>query len=85
MKKKLIVNNMSCDHCKRRVETALMSIPGVKAEVTLKTKTCIVESPVPVTDKQMVDLITEAGYEVESIEEAPEKKGFFFRNKNTTK
>ncbi len=85
MRKKLIVNNMSCDHCKRRVETALMTIPGVKAEVTLKTRTCIVDSPEQIPDKQMVDLITDAGYEVESIEDVPEKKGFFFRNKNTAK
>lgn len=76
---------MSCDHCKRRVESALMSIEGVKAEVTLKTRTCIVDSPDQVSDKQMVDVITEAGYEVESIEEAPAKKGFFFHNNKTSK
>jgi copper chaperone CopZ len=67
MEKVMIVNGMSCDHCKKAVEKALNAISGVEAEVDLKQKTAVIKSKAAIDDEVLKNAVTEAGYEVASI------------------
>jgi copper chaperone CopZ len=58
---KFNVNDMSCDHCKKRIETALKDLEGVKkVKVDLKSK--IVEVLGSVSPESAGEAIKEAGY-----------------------
>jgi copper chaperone len=74
MKKIIKIEGMTCGHCQARVENALNDIPGVEAKVDLKKKAATVSFNSDISDSQFKDVVTEAGYEVVSIEE---KKGLF--------
>jgi copper ion binding protein len=76
IKKELKIEGMTCGHCQARVEKALNSLPGVSAKVDLKKKTAKidVEDSAAVTDEQLMQAVSEAGYEPVSIEE---RKGIF--------
>lgn len=74
MKKVVTINGMTCGHCQARVEKALNGLVGVTAKVDLKKKSATVTSAAEVTDEILKNAVTEAGYEVVSIEE---KKGLF--------
>ncbi|MBB2183817.1 heavy-metal-associated domain-containing protein [Lachnospiraceae bacterium MD1] len=74
MKKIIEINGMSCEHCQARVEKALNELDGVDAKVELKKKRAVVNLTKDVSDQQLKDVVTEAGYEVVSI---TEKKGLF--------
>lgn len=74
MKKIIKIEGMSCSHCQARVEKVLNEIAGVKAKVDLKKKAAIVSFDSDISDSVLKDAITEAGYEVVSVEE---KKGLF--------
>ncbi|MFU0826765.1 MAG: hypothetical protein ACFWTJ_04375 [Lachnoclostridium sp.] len=74
MKKIIKIEGMTCSHCQARVEKALNAIQGVKAKVDLKKKAAVVSFDSDIDDTVFKDAITEAGYEVVSIEE---KKGLF--------
>ncbi|WMJ87817.1 heavy-metal-associated domain-containing protein [Anaerocolumna sp. MB42-C2] len=76
MKKIIKIEGMTCSHCQARVEKALNSIPGVEAKVDLKKKTAVVNFDSDISDSVFQDTVSEAGYEVVSIEE---KKGLFGR------
>lgn len=76
MKKILKIEGMTCSHCQARVEIALNGISGVNAKVDLKKKAAVVSFDSDVSDAVFKDAVTEAGYEVVSIEE---KKGLFSR------
>ena len=67
MQKTLIVEGMSCQHCKRRVEEAVGSISGAKAEVNLDTKEVVVTMQQEVADEALKEAISEAGYDVTQI------------------
>lgn len=70
MKKKMIINGMSCAHCKARVEKALTGIDGVtRAEVSLEENTALVELGKPVNDDVLINAVTDAGYEAIFIRE----------------
>lgn len=69
MKKKVIVEGMSCGHCVNHVKNALDELENVKsASVDLDSKTAIVESDVDVNDGDIKFAIEDAGYDVVSIE-----------------
>jgi copper chaperone CopZ len=71
MKKKIIVEGMSCGHCVNHVKTALEDISGIiGANVDLATKTALVEANGEIRDEDIKFAIEDAGYEVVSIEEA---------------
>ncbi len=36
MKKVVKINGMTCEHCQKRVQTALDALPGIKAKVNHK-------------------------------------------------
>jgi copper chaperone CopZ len=74
MKKVIEINGMSCGHCQARVEKALNAIAGVEAKVELKKNRAVVNLKSEVSDETLKSAVTEAGYEVVSIEE---KKGLF--------
>lgn len=71
MKKKIIVEGMSCGHCVNHVKTALEEINGVTgAKVDLASKTALVEANGEIKDEDIKFAIEDAGYEAVSIEEA---------------
>lgn len=74
MKKTIKIEGMTCSHCQARVEKALNGITGVNAKVDLKKKAAVVNFDSDISDSVFKDAVTEAGYEVVSIEE---KKGLF--------
>lgn len=74
MKKIIIIEGMSCEHCKKRVEDALNSIDGVKARVDLKRGAAVVKLNGNIDDEVLKDAVSRAGYKVLSIDI---KKGLF--------
>ena len=71
MKKKIIVEGMSCGHCVNHVKTALEDLNGVtNVSVDLASKTAVVEAGSDIQDADIKFAIEDAGYEVVSIEEA---------------
>ncbi len=76
MKKIIKIEGMTCSHCQARVEKALNAITGVDAKVDLKKKAAVVSLDSDISDSVFKDAVSEAGYEVVSIEE---KKGLFGR------
>ena len=66
MEKKIIVEGMMCQNCVKHVTKALNDLPGVTATVDLDSKTAIVTGEV--SDDAIRAAITEAGYEVTSIQ-----------------
>ena len=68
MEKKMLIEGMMCTHCSGRVEKALNALNGVEAKVDLDGKCAYVKINGDVTDKELTDAVTEAGYEVKGIE-----------------
>ncbi len=68
MEKTILIEGMSCNHCKMHVEEALSRLAGVKsAVVDLKAKNARVVLDASVTDDALKDAVAEAGYEVTGI------------------
>ncbi|NLI22531.1 MAG: heavy-metal-associated domain-containing protein [Clostridiales bacterium] len=68
MEKTVMIEGMSCNHCKMHVEKALGALPGVKkATVDLAAKNAKVELTAEVSDAAIRDAVSEAGYEVTGI------------------
>jgi len=69
MRKKIIIEGMSCNHCVAHVEDALMEVEGVKSvKVDLKGKNALVELSHDVDDSKLKEAVDDAGYEVVRIE-----------------
>ena len=69
MEKKLIIEGMMCSHCTGRVEKALAAIPGVtNVTMSLEDKSAVVALSGPVEDAVLTQAVTDAGYEVVSVE-----------------
>lgn len=67
MKKKIMIEGMSCGHCVKHVQEALEGLNGVSSvEVKLAEKYAVVETTVE--DSQLQEAIDDAGYDVISIE-----------------
>ena len=67
MKKELLIEGMSCQHCVKRVTQALQAIDGVQATVNLEQKKAVVELAHDVSDEALIAAVDEAGYKVEKI------------------
>jgi Cu+-exporting ATPase len=68
MKKTIIIDGMSCEHCKARVEKALNAIDGVSgAVVNLEKKNAEFTITGDVTDEILSNAIDDAGYDVVEI------------------
>lgn len=69
MKKKILIDGMSCEHCVNHVSTALKGLTDVtKVEVNLADKHAILEAVENLNDDEIKDTIKDAGYEVTKIE-----------------
>ncbi|CEN75800.1 heavy-metal transport/detoxification protein [[Clostridium] sordellii] len=70
MRKKLLVDGMSCMNCVRHLKDALEEdINGVKViDISLDNKYAIIETDENVTDDMLKDVIVDLGYELKGIE-----------------
>lgn len=69
MKKKLLIEGMSCKHCVAHVEEALRELDGIESvEVNLEEKSAVIELSHDVDDAQLREAIDEAGYELTNVE-----------------
>lgn len=69
MKKKILIEGMSCGHCVNHVKEALSELNGVTSvDVNLAANTAVIEASVDVADKDIKFAIDDAGYEVVNIE-----------------
>ena len=70
MKKKLLVEGMSCGHCVNHLKTALTEdIQGVEVlEVSLEGKYAVVDIQDSVTEEALSAVIEDLGYELKGIE-----------------
>lgn len=65
MKKTILIEGMSCNHCSSRVENALNALEGTKAKVDLKKKCAFVETEL--SDEVLTHAVEDAGYTVKKI------------------
>ena len=67
--KTIHIEGMACGHCTARVEKALAAVAGVaSAKADLEGKCATVTLTGAVSDQSLTDAVTEAGYEVVSIQ-----------------
>ncbi|AOR24639.1 heavy-metal-associated domain-containing protein [Clostridium taeniosporum] len=67
MKKKILIEGMSCNHCVGHVKNALEGLDGVTSvEVSLQDKYALVETTE--SDEVLKDAIEDEGYDVVRIE-----------------
>jgi copper chaperone CopZ len=69
MKKKIVIEGMSCGHCVNHVKAALIELKGaIGVDVSLTDKIAVFEASTDVADDEIKAAIDEAGYEVLAIE-----------------
>lgn len=70
MRKKLLVDGMSCMNCVRHLKDALEEdVNGVKViDISLDNKYAIIDTDENVNDDMLKDVIVELGYELKGIE-----------------
>lgn len=66
-KKTVIIEGMSCEHCKNRVERSINEIDGAAAKVNLGRKEAVVSMEKDISDEQIRTVIEKAGYTVVEI------------------
>lgn len=68
MKKKVLIEGMSCGHCVKHVKEALSELEGVSGvDVNLETKTAVIEAEAQVSDEAIKAAIDDVGYDVVEI------------------
>ena len=70
MKKKILVEGMSCSHCVNHVTEALKEIGAKDVEVSLEKKLATAEISEDITDDAIKLAIEDAGYDVVEIVKA---------------
>ena len=70
MKKKILVEGMSCGHCVNHVSEALKEIGAKEVEVNLETKLATAEIGDNISDDVIKAAIEDVGYDVVKIEKA---------------
>ena len=65
--KTVIIEGMTCEHCKNRVEKCINDIPGAAGKVVLKKKAAVVSLESPISDDRIRAAIEDAGYKVIEI------------------
>ncbi|MCA0385890.1 MAG: heavy-metal-associated domain-containing protein [Firmicutes bacterium] len=69
MKKEILITGMTCGHCVKRVENALLEIDGVHSVVvSLQEKRATIEADDKIEDQLLKDAIEDVGYTVEAIQ-----------------
>ena len=67
MKKKMIIEGMSCAHCQMRVEKALNAIDGVSSKVSLEENAAYISLDKEVSDDLLIKAVEDAGYTCKEI------------------
>ena len=67
MKKIILVEGMSCAHCVKHVNEALIELGAKDVEVNLQDKIATAEISLEITDEAIKLAIEDAGYEVVGI------------------
>ena len=68
MKKKIMIEGMSCNHCVMHVENALKDIEGVHdAYVNLNEKYATVDADDAISNETLKAAVEDAGYDVVNI------------------
>ncbi len=62
------INGMSCTHCSARVKTALETLRGVSADVSLEEKTARIKCPASTSAETLAKAVTDVGFTVVSTE-----------------
>ena len=71
MKKKIMIDGMSCGHCEKSVSDALQKVSGVSSvEVNLDGKYAVVICEDSVQDHKLKNAVEDAGFEVTGMEDA---------------
>lgn len=65
--KTMIVEGMTCEHCRNRVERCINDIDGAAARVNLKKKEVTVSLDREISEEELCNAVQKAGYEVVSI------------------
>jgi len=69
MKKKILIEGMSCGHCVNHVKEALSELDGVTGvDVDLEAKSAVLESSEDVNDEDIKRAVDDVGYQVTGIE-----------------
>lgn len=69
MKKKILIEGMSCEHCAKHVKNALTEVTGVQeVTVDLEGKNAVVVLSPDVSDDSLRHAIEEVEYEVAGIQ-----------------
>ncbi|MFD3158395.1 heavy-metal-associated domain-containing protein [Haloimpatiens sp. FM7330] len=69
MKKKLLIDGMSCGHCAMRVKNVLSDLKSVNnVDVNLDKKSALIDMKDNIEDSILKETVEEAGYDVISIE-----------------
>ena len=69
MEKKICIDGMMCQHCVKHVHDALEKVSGVEGvDVSLEGKSAVVRYSGNVSDDDLRNAVTDAGYEVTGIE-----------------
>lgn len=70
MKKKILIEGMSCGHCVNHVKEALSELNGVTSvDVSLENKSAVIEASEDVKNDDIKAALDEFGYEAVGIEE----------------
>ncbi|MGN0633079.1 MAG: heavy metal translocating P-type ATPase [Oscillospiraceae bacterium] len=70
VKKVMKIEGMMCAHCTGTVSKLLNAMDGVSADVSLEDKCAYIELEKDIPDEQLAKAVTDAGYEVLSVEAA---------------
>lgn len=62
------IEGMNCAHCSARVKTALESLRGVSAKISLEEKLARIKCPASLDAQKLSDAVTEVGFTVVSVE-----------------
>lgn len=65
--KTVIIEGMTCEHCKNRVEQRINELDGAAAKVNLKKKEALVSLEKEIGEEEIRAVIEKAGYEVVEI------------------
>lgn len=67
--KKLTIEGMSCNHCVKRVESALLDLEGlVSVKVNLSSKSAMIDVEDNFNDTLLFNAIDDAGYDLIQVE-----------------
>lgn len=68
IKKVITIDGMVCDHCKTKVEKALLALDGViKVKINLHDKTATIYSKNSIDENRIINVVEKLDYKVTNI------------------